>query len=411
MTWLREVDINIADNTGDSFERLPVATPTAIFDAQFTYDLQPLLYEEVKTGSGADITHDSTNRRAEITFSSTPTGNVCYLQTFEHFRYQPGKSQQIYITSTIGAAVTNTRCFAGYYDPTGGSGYFFSQELNGSLYFNIATNTTAGDQVKVQSDWNIDKLDGTGLSGKTLDITKTQILVIDFQALYVGRVRFGFNIDGQTIWCHQFLNANVQAYPYVDTANLPISVGMVSSGGTVTRTMHFNCCSVISNGGQDDTTGYEFSQAGSVTASSGARTHLLSLRPKTTFNSITNRYKFTLLEVDVLVTGVNAVLWELVIGQAISGTTTFNDVNATYSGTQYNTAGTISGSPAIVVDSGYVAASATSRGRSNMKLTTRYPITLDYNGAVRSLGTVSLLVTGIGGTSACNASIKFREVR
>lgn len=35
----------------DGFSRLPVAQPQTLFDAQFTYDLQPLLYEEVKSGS------------------------------------------------------------------------------------------------------------------------------------------------------------------------------------------------------------------------------------------------------------------------------------------------------------------------------------------------------------------------
>lgn len=412
MAYLREVEISVSDKGGDAFGRLPVANPTTLFDAQFTYDLQPLLYEEVKSGSGADVTHDSTNRRAAITFSSTPTGNVCYLQSYEHFRYQPGKAQQIFITFTMGTAVANTRCFAGYYDPTADSGFFFSQELDGTLNFNIATNTSAGGQIAVQSSWNLDKLNGTGTSGVTLDITKTQILVIDFQALYVGRVRFGFDIDGLIIWCHEFLNANVQVYPYIDTANLPISVGMVSNGGTVTRTMYFNCCSVISNGGIDETVGYEFATPDtSATASNGADTHLISIRPKTTFNSITNRVKFASLEIDLLVTGNSPVHWRLVLGQGFSVAPTYSDINATYSAFQYGTGGTLSGSPAIVIDSGYVPASASTKGTGNMNLTDRYPITLDYNGAVRSLGTLTLLVQGVGANSAVRAVLKHKEIR
>ncbi len=413
MAYLKDVFTTYKDEALDAFGRLPVANPQTLFDAQLTYDLQPLLYEEVKSGSGADVTHDSTNRRAAITFSSTPTGNVCYLQSYEFFRYQPGKSQEIFMTFNFGAAVANVRCFAGYLDVLNDIGFSFQQaESGGTLSFNISSGTGAGGQQVNQSSWNLDKLDGTGRSEITLDVTKDNILFIDFQALYVGRVRFGFVIDGVRILAHEFLNANAFSTPYIETANLPIAVGMVSNGGTVTKTMYFNCCSVISNGGVDETVGYEFATPDtSVTAGNGTATHLISIRPKTTFNSFVNRVKFASLEVDLLVTGNSPVFWQLCIGQSFSVAPTWTDINATYSAFQYGTGGTLSGSPAIVIDSGYVPASASTKGANQMKITDRYPITLDYNGAVRSLGTLTLLVTGVGASSATRASLKHKEIR
>ncbi len=413
MAYLRRVDIAFADTPNiDAFGRLKVANPQTLFDAQMTYDLQPLLYEEVKSGSGADVTHDSTNRRAVITFSSTPTGNICGLQSYEYFRYQPGKSHEIFITGNIGTHVANTRVFLGYYARNEDYGFYFSQEADGLLYVNIQSQTDAGGQSAVQSSWNVDKLDGTGTSGVTLDITKDQIWFIDFQALYVGRVRFGVVIDGILIICHEFLNANTFDSPYIDSANLPIWFGMASSGGTVTRNITFNCCSVMSNGGIDETVGYEFSTPDtSVTAGNGTATHLISIRPKTTFNSITNRVKFASLEVDLIVTGNSPVHWQLVLGQAFSVAPTYANINTTYSAFEYGTGGTLSGSPTIVVDSGYIPASASQKVTSNMNITDRYPITLDSAGAVRSLGTLTLLVTGIGGSSATRAVLKHKEIR
>jgi hypothetical protein len=146
-----------------------------------------------------------------------------------------------------------------------------------------------------------------------------------------------------------------------------------------------------------------------VTASSGARTHLVSVRPKTTFNSITNRETFILDSVEILVTGNNPVLWELCVGQAITGAS-YADINTAYSAFEYS-AGTISGSPAIVIASGYCAASATVKGAVARQIFSRYPITLDRAGAVRANGTVSLIVTGIGNTSATRGTINFREIR
>lgn len=60
----------------DAFGRLRVSAPEYVFDAQLTYDLQPLLYEQVTAQSGATITHDATNRCALMTFASTPTGGA-----------------------------------------------------------------------------------------------------------------------------------------------------------------------------------------------------------------------------------------------------------------------------------------------------------------------------------------------
>jgi hypothetical protein len=329
------------------------------------------------------------------------------MQSFEHFRYQPGKTQLIFVTFNMLSTADNCVKFAGYSDGVNGIEY----QLSGTTsQFTIYSSTSAGQETVVQADWNIDKLDGTGVSGHNLDITKTQILVIDLQALYVGRVRVGFDIDGDVIYCHQFNHANYIAAPYIKTANLPITCGMLCTG-TVSTTMNFICCSVISEGGSDETVGYGHSASGSATAGSGARTHLLSVRPKTTFNGVANRSKFVLEGVSLLVTGSSPVKWELVLGQAISGTTSFTDANLLYSAFEFNTAGTISGSPTIVIDAGYVGASAQTKGSQDTKAILRYPITLNAAGAVRSLGTISLIVTGIGGNSACQGDLNWREIR
>ena len=391
----------------DSFSRARVSQPEGIFDCQLTYDLQPLIYEQLTNGTGAAIAHNSTDMSATMTLSSTPSGGYAYMQSFEHIRYQPGKSQLAFITFAMGAGVANVMKFAGY--SSGANGVEF--RLTGDTKsIAILSDTNLGDEDVTQSNWNLDKLDGTGDSGIELDLTRTQILVIDLQALYVGRVRVGFDIDGVVTYVHEFLHANRVSYPYIQTASLPIRCGM-SCTGTASATMSFICSSVISEGGQEEVAGFSFSASGSVTAASGAATHILSLRPNTQFNSISNRTKFVLESIEILVTGNEPIKWDLCIGQAITGTTTFTDVNATYSAFEYNTAGTISGAPAIILASGYVPASNQSKGSLSAKLSNKAPITLDAAGAVRANGTLTLNVTGIGGPSATQASFNWRELR
>ena len=94
----------------------------------------------------------------------------------------------------------------------------------------IPTPGTPSDTRTVnQADWNGDKLDGTGPSGITLDVTKTQILWMDFEWLGVGSVRCGFIINEQYIVCHTFNNANDITSVYMSTAILPVRYEITST--------------------------------------------------------------------------------------------------------------------------------------------------------------------------------------
>jgi hypothetical protein len=409
MTAFNNIKINSNNPVGDAFGRLRTSSPTSLFDAQLTYDLQPLLFEQVTLNTGATITHDATNRRANMAFSATTTGGKAFMQSYEHFRYRAGHSQLIYITFAMGAGVANVTKFAGYSDGTNG---IELQRVGAStIQLALLSSTTNGNQTVAQASWNIDAMAGAGPSGKTLDLTDTQILVIDFQALYAGRVRVGFDIDGVVFWVHQFTHANIIANPYIATANLPIRCGMTCTG-TVTATMNFICCTVQSENGESTREGFHFSQDATANAAAGALTHLLSIQPKTTFNSIANRTKIIIDSVDLIVTGNSAVHFAIVLGDVITGTTTFNDVNTTYSAVQYNTAGTTSGTPAITMYTGHIPASTQSKGAISQNIIMKYPITLDVAGNARALGRVTILVSSLGvSASTVEGAINWTEVR
>lgn len=400
-------DVKIGDTGNvDAFSRLRVSQPQGVFDAQFTNNLQPLLFEQVTSGAGATIAHDAVNRCALMTFASTPTGGLSYMQSYEYVRYQPGRSQAIFITFNGEAA--NVTKFAGYGDET--NAVRFELPGNGVPQFSILSGTQHGLETVTQPNWNLDKLDGKGPSGYTLDLAKKQILVLDMQALYAGRVRCGFDIDGKIIYAHEYLQANIEVYPYIQTASLPIRVGMFSTG-TASTTMRFICSAVLSEGGQEELGGIPVAIEGTGTAANGSDTHIISVRPKLTFNGLVNHSKFIPDSVDIVVTGNFPVSWKVVIGQAITGTTTFADVNTTYSAFEYNTAGTISGAPALIMQQGYCAASNTVKSTANPKIASRVPISLSASDTHRINGTLTVTAQGIGGASAIRVIVNWRELR
>ena len=73
-----------------------------------------------------------------------------------------------------------------------------------------------------QSDWNIDRCDGTGKSGYTLDITKMQMFYMDYSWYGAGFIRWGFRaLDGNVIYAHKIPNNNFNTEAYMRSGNLP----------------------------------------------------------------------------------------------------------------------------------------------------------------------------------------------
>ena len=72
-----------------------------------------------------------------------------------------------------------------------------------------------------QSSWNIDKMDGTGHSLMTLDLSKMQMFYADYTWYGAGAIRFGFkNNRGEVAYCHRIPNNNINTEAYMRSGNL-----------------------------------------------------------------------------------------------------------------------------------------------------------------------------------------------
>ena len=78
------------------------------------------------------------------------------------------------------------------------------------------------DTVIPQSSFNIDKLDGTGPSGYTIDLARMQMFYLDYTWYGAGAVRWGVRgTDGDIIYVHKLPNNNVNQEAYMRSGNLP----------------------------------------------------------------------------------------------------------------------------------------------------------------------------------------------
>ena len=246
--------VQFTDTAYDAFGKLRVSEPYTLFDSQNRYFADNQFDTSTATGGSTTFLSNEATVRMDVTTSS---GSEVVRQTYRSFPYQPGKSLLTLETFTMNAAKTNLRQRVGFFNTQNG---LFFQQNDSTLSFVLRSNslptpgTPSDIRTVTQANWNGDKLDGTGPSGVTLDVTKTQILFFDFEWLGVGRVRCGFFQDGQFIVCHTFDNENVQSSVYMTTAILPLRYEITNTGTTASNSsMKQICSTVISEGGYAQT--------------------------------------------------------------------------------------------------------------------------------------------------------------
>lgn len=231
----------------DAFGRQRVSQPYTLFDSQSRYAADNQ-FDTATTGTGS--TAFNTNQ-SSVSLSVTAGGvGSVVRQTYRSFPYQPGKGLLVLATFQMDASNSaNLSQKVGYFNSQ--NGVFFSK-VDGTKAFTLRSYTGGSvddTRTVAQSSWNGDKLDGTGASGLTLDLTHPQILWMDFEWLGVGSVRCGFIINGEYITCHTFNTANTYGTTvYMTTAILPVRYEITSTAA-VAASLTQICSSVVSEGG------------------------------------------------------------------------------------------------------------------------------------------------------------------
>jgi hypothetical protein len=246
------VPISIGGTNTDAFGRLRVSEPYTLFDSQNRYAADNQ-FDVSTTGTGT-TSFLSNEAAVKMEVTGAGVGSVV-RQSYRSFPYQPGKGLLVLATFVMDSSTSaNLTQQVGYYNASNG---VFFKRTGSTLSFVVRTSTSGSPsdaRFANQADWNGDKLNGTGASGLTLDLTKPQILWMDFEWLGVGSVRCGFIIDGQYIICHTFNTANVYGSSvYMTTATLPVRYEIVTTTAAVAASMKSICCTVISEGGFEQT--------------------------------------------------------------------------------------------------------------------------------------------------------------
>jgi hypothetical protein len=114
----------------------------------------------------------------------------------------------------------------------------FSISSTGTLsgtYTNLQNGSPPNDNWTYQSDFNIDKLDGSGPSSMSIDPSKLNVFVIDFRWLGAGRIRY--SIEDPATGCifpfHMDYYANQNTIPSISNPSLRIGYGVANAAPAI----------------------------------------------------------------------------------------------------------------------------------------------------------------------------------
>lgn len=178
-----------------------VASRTPIIELNSSYGTS-LIRDKITEENGGTV--ESTEGIIRLSTTDDPDSKVT-LESSEIGRYMPGYGSQL----GMGVRCTcepegDTEILWGGWTANQQDGFFFGVDSVGKF---VATKRDGIVNKDYQEDWNIDKLDGTGNSGYTLDVNNGVIYQIEFTWYGYGQILFGvvgINGDGQQrfIPCH-----------------------------------------------------------------------------------------------------------------------------------------------------------------------------------------------------------------
>lgn len=310
------VNFNHDDATLDSFERLRVSEPRIVFEQAFAAQLVSSLttvWESTAVVSGTQVL--TSNLYGQELNTTTANGSGYWIQAYNHIRYAPGISTLLRFTFSFNDLITNVRSRVGLFTDQGtfpstaGDGLFL--EADGASIALVrrymTTSGTGAEERVLRANWNVDKMDGSGASGVTLDWTKTQHLLIEFQYLGVGTIRFGFETgSGGTVWAHEIVSVNTLSTPWARTGSLPVRAEIYAASALALagKLTLFNCV-VLQEGDVGDLRGWRYfggvsGVASKVGGSPIGLYPLMSLRAAST-NDLTKRARIIPTEITIAV--------------------------------------------------------------------------------------------------------------
>lgn len=403
------VDVTFFDTATDAFGRLRTSDSFAMVQVRNLGGLPDVFCVGNVVGTGSIVANSTRSSTFLSVGNSSGTGLVGRATRQSRTRgvYQTGASLQSMLTfvAANGDGQENLVQRIGYFDDADG-GYLRILANAASFVLRSSALGNVSEVVVPQSQWNVDRLDGTGSSGRRLDLKKAQILIQDFQWLGVGRVRMGFDIDGSALVAHQFLNAGNVSSVYMANPNLPLRWEIEAIGNITGVANLEQICGVVNIEGThaDNAPGFLIESDMGSTGKSlavGQTREIIAFTVANAYASRATAFPRSVTIISIGGGGIPAYRWGVCINPTVVNPGTWSPAGLVV---LKNTTRNVLTYTGITTHGGYNQTSAP----SVIDLTMDYPsLGSSYEGIA---DVVSIQVTNLGSATTIYASAGWREV-
>jgi len=367
-----------------------------------------------EAGTLVDSTVDSS-----LILNVTSTPGSIYINRSQRQYYISGQSHLSEATFNMGTFVPGIRTSVGYNDFDDGL-RFERDATTGELSIIIRSSTSGSvddSRVFKQSEWNVDRLDGSKASGGTLnpsgitvDWTKVQLVGIDLQWFGVGRIRWFISYQGAPILIHETSHTNVNDVVYMQNPHLPISYEIENVSAASSATFKQICAASFTEG-MEPASIYKHTvnnDSTTVALVSTAYRNVISIRPRQFFRNKQNKGMIVPLTITLNNTGLNALIFKVIADGTVVGTYTPHNTTESIMEVCIGTAGTYTAGTGIAKDSDYVNSSSPLSGIGVGIFDQRYRLQIDAAGYPDS---ITIVAKSISGSTSVLAKLTVEELR
>ena len=325
MSYIYNKEISYADGPDiDAFGRLRTSAVTNLLDIKHVYDKNPLQVDEIVSGGASSV---FSQEYARVRMTTTATNGFVIRQTKTRPIYQPGKGQlfeasfsnfqlQGNVIKRVGAFTSSevspyNSNFDGFFLESDGTTSIISFNIwrSGTLIYNSPLSSWLND--------NFDPLN--------IDWSQSNLLLVDYQWLGVGRMRFGLNIGGRTLYFGEHNCANQESDVYMTSPNQPIRYEIRQTGiSPGSKYLDMICSQTSSEGalnGLYSTVGIIHSSTATL-LTSGTKYPYIGYRLKTGYKAVTSQYN----SLSILNTSNDNYLCTVEYNPTLSATPTWTDI-------------------------------------------------------------------------------------
>ena len=431
----------------DATDRLRITNSIVLYDNNSAFGKQLSNINELLTGTATSQTPIPVNI-SYGTLSCTTIGTIskAVSQSYEYVPYQSGSSKFVVmtgvleITGGVNGSVSRIGTFDDSADKTVvsglGNGHFFQlgttatgTPSNSGTTMNVVERTyststnsvfdIANDHVTPQTSWNIDKFDGKGPSGFTINYWgNAMIFVIDIQWLGVGRVRYGFYINGIIYYVHYITHSGLGTpyttaiqQPYTQMAKLPVRYELITN--TTTQSiphLRIMCSSVYSENGFIPTNrSTSYLSMTPITLTSSFKPVLSISLPK---SEPLNRMTIAISSVDIFNNSAsNSIAWQLVQLSSdviLTGVSWQPTSGVAVVDTASTALTTLTG--AVVLASGFVVTGTKTTSQTSFNFNNYLSAGLVNSAINGTPRVISLCCAYIGGAASAQGSLTWYEI-